>query len=232
MRKILLCLLLITQGFSVGFMDKIFMSDEEIAEAERIEAEQAKRTKHFFGIEGGVGYYDYVFTPFVAINPLILGVTNAPTLGYSVSILGGWQRYDSEKVGIRHTFGVKYDWGYDMGRFGGENKTEYKGNDFFVLGFVYYAFDGLFDFVKANDNRFGMNLGMSFDFNMNYSKNENEGNKTIGGGGIITRLRVGFYTQIENNVVDCNLSFPLVVSVGFGKLMMPSTLTLGYKRLF
>ena len=58
MRKILLCLLLITQGFSVGFMDRIFMSDTEIAEAERIEAEQAKRTKHFFGIEGGAGLID------------------------------------------------------------------------------------------------------------------------------------------------------------------------------
>ncbi|WP_300222774.1 hypothetical protein [uncultured Helicobacter sp.] len=231
MKKIILYILLITQGFAVGFADRLFMSDEEIARAERIEAEKAKRTKHFFGIEGGVGFYDYTFAPFVAFNPLVLGITKAPTLGYSVSILGGFQRYDSEKIGIRHTFGVKYDWGYDMGRFGGENKADYKGNDFYILGFFYYALDGLFDFVKTNDNRFGMNVGMSFDFNMNYSKNEKNGNKSIGGGGFVGRLRVGFYTQVENNVFDCNLSFPLA-GVGFGDLMMPSTLTLGYKYLF
>lgn len=104
-----MCVLLITQGFSVGFMDRLFMSDEEIAQAERIEAEKAKRTKHFFGIEGGAGFYDYTFAPFIAINPLVLGITRAPTLGYSVGILGGFQRYDYEKVGVRHTFGVKFD---------------------------------------------------------------------------------------------------------------------------
>lgn len=231
MKKLLLCILLVTQGFSVGFMDKLFMSDEEIAKAERIEAEKAKRTKHFFGIEGGVGYYDYVFSPFVAINPFILGITNAATLGYSIGVSGGFQRYDSEKIGVRHTFGVKYDWGYDMGRFGGGNKADYKGNDFYILGMFYYAIDSLLDFVKTNDNRFGMNIGLSFDLNLNLSKNEKEGNKTTNGGGVTTRLRVGLYTQIENNVFDCNLSLPLA-SMGFGKIIMPATLTLGYKHLF
>lgn len=67
---------------------------------------------------------------------------------------------------------MKFDWGYDMGRFGGGNKADYKGNDFYILGIFYHAIDGLFDFVKTNDNRFGMNIGMSFDLNMNYSKNK------------------------------------------------------------
>lgn len=231
MRKIVLCVLLITHGFGVGFVDKLFMSNEEIAMAEKIEAEKAKRTKHFFGIEGGVGYYDYVFSPLVAINPFILGITNAATLGYSIGILGGFQRYDSEKIGVRYTFGVKFDWGYDMGRFGGGNKADYKGNDFYILGIFYHAIDGLFDFVTTNDNRFGMNIGMSFDLNMNYSKNKKEGNKSIGGGGVIMRFRTGFYTQVEDNIFDCVFSLPLV-GVGFVDLMMPAAITLGYKRLF
>lgn len=100
MRKILLCVLLITQGFAVGFADRLFMSDEEIARVERIETEKVKHTKHFFGIGGGAGLIDlYLRYNFFTTNPLFIG-ENTPTLGYSVAINDGFQRYDYEKVGI------------------------------------------------------------------------------------------------------------------------------------
>lgn len=220
MKRIILSIFLL---FTLAYTDSLtptISSDSEVG-----------KWRSFFGVEGGVGYYDFAYALFATGNPLLAGKTLASTLGYSVGILGGWQRYDYEKVGIRHTFGVKYDWGYDMGKFGGNEQLDYRGNDFYIFGLLYYAIDGLFDLVKTSGNRFGINLGISFDFNMNYSKNEKEGNKLIGGGGIIGRLRLGVYTQVENNIFDCILSFP-TLGIGFGEMMMPSTLTLGYKYLF
>ena len=235
MRKILLCLLLITQGFSVGFMDRIFMSDTEIAEAERIEAEQAKRTKHFFGIEGGAGLIDlYARYNFLTTNPLFVG-GNAPTLGYSVAINGGFQRYDYEKVGIRHTFGVKFDWGNNLGKFGGKQKEDYQGGYVYHIIPFYYVVEGLFDFVKSGDNRFGMNLGLSLKTAISIAKNipyQPKRSKDLGGFGVFSELKAGFYTQFNNEIIDLNVYLPLL-GMSFGTSAIPSvTATLGYKHLF
>lgn len=232
MKKILLCVLLITQGFSVGFMDKLFMSDEEIAEAERIEAEQAKCTKHFFGIEGGAGWFD-LRANFIIVTSMqsIFEQPIAPTLGYSVGISGGWQRYDYEKVGIRHTFGTRLDWGYDLGRFGGDEKDKYKNADGYSWTIFYYALDGLFDFVKSDENhRFGMTLGFSLGLNLSIIELPTKGK---GGATLPFNGRLGFYTQFENNIIDLMASIPTFGCFGMGSGFADSiSVTLGYKRLF
>lgn len=233
MKRIVLSIMLIfSSSFAVGFIEKMFMTDEQIAEAERIEAEIAKRTKHFFGIEGGVGYYDFASAIVLTTNPLFGGRSEAPTLGYHLGVQGGWQRYDSERRGVRHTFGTKFEWGNHMGKFGGADKSNFSGNNFLVIGMLYYAFDGLFDLSKTDDtHRFGMSLGVEADLGMSLDTHHKEGNKEIFGVGINGRFRFGLYTQVDNNIFDCTLAFP-VIGLGFGEMMMPSDVTLSYKRLF
>lgn len=210
------------------------MSDAEIAEAERIEAEQAKRTKHFFGIEGGTGLLDLRVNGYlVTIMGSVFGSPIAPTLGYSVGVLGGWQRYDYERVGIRHTFGSKFEWGYDLGRFGGDEKEKYKNTNGYSWTIFYYALDGLFDFVKNDEtHRFGMTLGFSLGMNVS-AVDFPQDKERRGGVTFPLGARLGFYTQFDNNIVDLMANVPAFGFLGLGSRFVDSiSVTMGYKHLF
>ena len=177
----------------------------------------------FFGVEGGVGNID-IFTAFIlsanAFNDYgLLG------LSYGGGILGGWQKYTYEKIGMRNTLGLRV--------FGAKNlkaknaSYEKYEKDLFIDTTFYYAFDGLFDFVKNGNNRFGMSLGFSTDLlQLTESKN-------LSGFGFFFRFspRLGFYTQFDNHIVDFIASVP-IIGAGGGELAYNSTLTLSYKYLF
>lgn len=177
----------------------------------------------YFGVEGGVGMMN-VSTAFI-FSANAFNAHGLAGLSYGGGIFGGWQKYTYEKVGMRNTLGLRV--------FGAKNlkakQTEYEKyeKDLFVDTTFYYALDGLFDFVKNGENRFGMSLGFSIDlFQLTESKN-------FSGFGFFFRFspRLGFYTQFDNHIVDLVASVPLV-GIGGGELAYNSTLTLGYKYLF
>ena len=115
----------------------------------------------FFGVEGGMGLLDLKTNIYIATAMgNLAGSSIAPTLGYSFAISGGWQRYDYEKVGLHFTFGTRFDFGPDMGKFGGEEREKYKNANGYSWTLFYYAVEGLFDFVKTDEkHRFGMVWG-------------------------------------------------------------------------
>lgn len=202
----------------------------------------------FFGVEGGVGVFGMGKAFVGSYNPLFSIASYAFGLGYSVGILGGWQKYTSEKIGMRNTLGFKFSYVPNISsiqnnpykdfcflnckdvrtkRYDGRNAQNYD---------AFYMLDGLFDFVKNGNNRFGMSVGMDLTFSISdgergYYVDNLE--KTQGIFGIVARfgLRIGIYTQIDNSILDAVISLPLA---GFGGVnpIYGNTLTLGYKYLF
>lgn len=203
-RLLLLCLLLFSNLYSQS-------------------AEDSKQWKSYFGVEGGVGMMN-IFTAFI-FGANTFNTCGLVGLSYGGGILGGWQKYTSEKIGMRNTLGLRV--------FGAKNlkakQTEYEKyeKDFFADVTFYYALDGLFDFVKNGENRFGMSLGFSTDL-LQITESNN-----LFGLGLFFRFspRLGLYTQFGNHIVDLIASVPLV-GAGGGELAYNSTLTLGYKYLF
>lgn len=201
------------------FLIFILMISSVVAE----ETQDPKQWKSFFGVEVGVGMMN-ISTAFI-FGGNAFNACGLVGLSYGGGILGGWQKYTYEKVGMRNTLGLRV--------FGAKSfeakQTEYEKyeKDLFIDTTFYYALDGLFDFVKNGDNRFGMSLGFSIDlFQLTESKD-------LFGLGLFFRFspRLGFYTQFDNHVVDLVASVPLV-GAGGGELAYNSTLTLGYKYLF
>ena len=154
-------------------------------------------------------------------------------LSYGVGIFGGWQKYTSEKVGVRNTLGLRV-FGTKDTKAGSIKKALFSDVEFvnetksLIIDVVpYYALDGLFDFVRSGENRFGMSFGFSTDLLQ----------ITLGGGtgfGLLFKIspRLGFYTQFDNQIIDLMVSVPLVGFVDFIAVGYNSTLTLGYKYLF
>lgn len=196
--------------------------------------------KSFFGVEAGVGIFGvgagWIFTA----NSLFNTAHDTLGLGYSGGILGGWQKYTYEKVGIRNTLGFAFSYTPNISSIKKgqsyhefciifcKNTKEYIYNNRTAQHYdFYYALDGLFDFVKSGESRFGM----SFGFSLNLSFADSQGiNDYIGGATAFFGARTGLYTQFDNNVLEFILKIPIL---GFGKdSINVSALTLNYKHLF
>lgn len=63
----------------------------------------------FFGVEAGIGSLDVVPAYFATLNLRGLGTSNylnALGISANLGILGGWQKYTKEGIGMRNIFGV------------------------------------------------------------------------------------------------------------------------------
>lgn len=190
----------------------------------------------FLGAEAGAGLFASDSALFVGINPVALN--RFPMgVGYSVGVMGGLQKYTYEKVGIRHTFGYKFS--YIPNATSIRNKTVdevclFNCNDKQVSiansrgnhNTVYYALEGLFDFVKTDeDHRFGMTFGIGLDFV--YSRvGQNDG-----GAWALGTIRMGLYTQFDNSILDLTLKLP-AIGGGLGIVTYDTVATIGFKHLF
>ena len=102
---------------------------------------------------------------------------------------------------------------------------------------VAFAIDGLFDFVRQGDSRFGMVLGIAFeflDFKNVKTDSKNAWGVTVPLGG---KLRIGFKGQFDNSVLDLILGIPYAGGVSISRHIgahsfVNTTLTLGYKHFF
>lgn len=234
MKRIILSLLLI---FTISFETSLAQSSSVSAKTESKSKTKAKKWDKFFGVEGGVGMMDVVpFLPFLPLG-INLGLFKNDYglrgLSYGGGIFGGWQRYTHEKVGIRHTLGLRVFGALETktGNIEGSivsdtifaNETKNPVIDVTT----YYALDGFFDFVKSEEAHFGMSLGFSINFlQITEAKN-------LFGIGIFFQFapRLGLYVQFDDNVVELLASIPFGGIAG-GDFAFNSTLTLGYKYLF
>lgn len=203
----------------------------------------------FFGVEAGAGIYGMGKAFIGAYNPLFSFTTYSFGLGYSGGIVGGLQKYTSEKVGIRHNFGFSIAFIPSISSI--QNKTykdwcifkcknaksiDYQGRNAQNYN-ISYALDGLFDLAKSGNTRFGMNLGVSLTLTISdgesgyYVETPTEASKNIFGIVANLGMRLGFYTQFDNSILDANINLPLG---GFGGAnpIYGNTLTLSYKYLF
>ncbi|VEJ24740.1 Uncharacterised protein [Helicobacter cholecystus] len=223
MKKIILSIFLL---FTLAYTDSLtptISSDSEVG-----------KWRSFFGVEGGVGVFGVSPAFFVSANP-IFNVKDSPFgVGYSIGILGGWQKYTYEKVGVRNTLGFAFSYVPDLGAIKtGRNcsfctnkqPTNFKGISGESYSF-YYGFDGLFDFVKSDDNhRFGMNLGIGVRIT------GTSGEHGLYGFLASYAIRTGFYTKINNSIFDLTFSISLL-GAGIGDVIYDSPIMFGYKHLF
>lgn len=146
------------------------MSIVRILNAEEMALNSKDSTwRSFFGVEAGVGVYGVFPAILLSVNPSFSPEGSAFGLGYSFGISGGWQKYTYEKVGIRNTFGFLFSYIPDLGSIRkakpdacffchSKKPTDFKGVSGQGYNF-YYALDGVFDFLKNNEIRFGMIFG-------------------------------------------------------------------------
>ena len=194
------------------------------------------RWRGFFGVEGGVGMMDTIslfFIQFTSNTGLFKNDYGLRGLSYGAGIVGGWQKYTYEKVGMRNTLGLRIfgtkntKSGNIEDTFLGDVKFANETKSLIIDVVPYYALDGLFDFVKSGDNRFGMSLGFEIDvLHLSFLKN------LVGFAFVGLSSRLGFYTQFDRNMIELNATIPLA-SLNAGKAFAyNSTLTLSYKYLF
>lgn len=121
----------------------------------------------FFGVEAGAGVYGAYNAFILAPHPVFALKKNSFELGYSGGIVGGLQKYTSEKVGIRHNFGFSIAFIPSISSI--QNKTykdwcifkcknaksiDYQGRNAQNYN-ISYALDGLFELAKSGNTRFG-----------------------------------------------------------------------------
>lgn len=231
MKKILLVLILL---FSYGFCET--PSDES----------EVGKWKSYFGIEAGAGIYGISNAFIFSINPTFFPTDTYLGLGYSAGILGGWQKYTHEKIGMRNTLGFSFSYvpnvssiqkgdyeSFELCIFHCKNNkvdfTKAKGQNYDF----YYALDGLFDFVKQNRNHFGASLGFGLSLlGASGQSGINDPSSIITGFSFTLSIRLGLYMQLQDNVFELMLKSPLI-GVGAGNpIMMGDSLILGYKKLF
>ena len=202
--------------------------------------------KSYFGVEGGVGIYGIENAFIIAINPTFFPSNTYLGMGYSLGILGGWQKYTYEKVGMRNTLGFTFSFvpnissiqkgdyeKFELCIFRCKNQkvdfTEARGQNYDF----YYALDGLFDFVKQNKNHFGTSLGFGLSLlGASGQSGINDSDSLIDGFSATLSVRLGLYLQLQDDIFELMLKAPLI-GVGAGNpIMMGDTLTLGYKKIF
>lgn len=205
--------------------------------------EEAKDSewKHFFGFSAGAGVFGNNTSMIISYNPLFFFDDFPFGLGYSFGVLGGWHRYNSNQIGIRHTLGFTFsniphptsihnatykDWCFFCKKekivdLNGSNAQNY---------LFYYALDGLFDFVKKDENHFGMSVGFSLNAS-GTDGNARAGSSHLFGIDVYIALRTGFYVQFDQSILDLILTVP-IGGFGGGYPMYGNTLLLGYKHFF
>lgn len=192
----------------------------------------------FFGVEAGIGSLDVVPAYFATFNPRGLGTSNylnALGISANLGILGGWQKYTKEGIGMRNILGYrvsyvnKFHKGTDDTSFlwNGDYRNA-KGKKMMTYSF-YYALDGIFDFVTYGDKHFGATLGFSTSiFNLNTS-NEFLGMAFL----FFISVRTGLYYQSGSNIIDLGLSIPAIgYGAIFGDIAYNHTAMLSYRHLF
>lgn len=189
--------------------------------------------REFVGVSAGAGLYDVGLGYIFWFNSRLGGVNPTRAFGGNIAFAIGKQKYTSEKIGWRYLFGLRADY---------MDGWQYYDNENFHLKSGWginasFAIDGMFDFVKQNNSRFGMILGIGFElFDLKIIKTNSKNawgvNIPLGG-----NLRIGFKGQFQHNVVDLVFGIPyaggISISGGIGyRTLISTTLTLGYKYLF
>lgn len=177
----------------------------------------------YFGVEGGVGAMSFFPAFLASFNGSIIRFNHSTfDWAYGGSVLGGWQKYTSDKVGMRHTLGFRV---FVDPNTQALTKDKDKGKTTAEFS-LYYALDGMFDFVKTDeDHRFGMTFGIGLDFV--YSRvGQNDG-----GAWALGTIRMGLYTQFDNSILDLTLKLP-AIGGGLGIVTYDTVATIGFKHLF
>lgn len=192
--------------------------------AEALTKADDKQWQSYFGVEGGMGAMCFLSTFLVSFNGSIIKFNHSVfDWAYGGSILGGWQKYTSNKIGMRHTLGFRVFVDPNTQAF---TKDKNKGKTTAEIS-LYYAIDGMFDFVKNGNNHFGMILGVGTDvISANFGANT--------GVSWLLELtpRIGFYTLFGRHGIDIIASVPIFGLGVVGDVSLNSTVTLGYKYLF
>lgn len=199
--------------------------------------------RSFVGVEGGVGLYDLSLNAVITPNLRLYGLKPyAGQMNYLLNIIGGWQRYTYEKVGLRFSFGIR---AYYIERFGevsyDDPQKDKKNYHHLGDGGGFYGsinYDGLFDFVRNGDRHFGMILGIGFEQGFVLLNRPDKEKKSLGVVGNIP-IRLGLQAQFGRSIIDFVVGLPLggvsitgIIGEGFDVASYNSTLTLGYKHLF
>ena len=221
MKKIILSLFLFL-GFT--YAESPIKRDSEVGE-----------WRSFVGVEGGVGVFGVFPAIFLSLNPSFHPKGNPFGLGYSIGFSGGWQKYTFEKVGLRNTLGFLFSYVPDLAsiqRGSGDNcmfcksdkPTDFKGISGQGYNF-YYALDGLFDFVKNGETRFGMSLGFRIAVTGTSGQNGLYGFLATYG------ARTGLYAKFNDSLLDLTFSIS-ITGAGIGDIIYDAPFMLGYKHLF
>ena len=192
--------------------------------AEALTTTDDKQWQSYFGVEGGVGSISFFPAFLASFNGSIIKFNHSTfDWAYGGSVLGGWQKYTSNKVGMRHTLGFRV---FVDPNTQALTKDKDKGKTTAEFS-LYYALDGMFDFVKNGDNHFGMILGVGTDIiSANFGANT--------GASWLLELtpRIGFYTLFGRHGIDIVASVPIFGLGAMVDVSLNSTVTLGYKYLF
>ena len=192
--------------------------------AEALTKTDDKQWQSYFGVEGGVGAMSFFPAFLASFNGSIIKFNHSTfDWAYGGSVLGGWQKYTSDKVGMRHTLGFRV---FVDPNTQALTKDKDKGKTTAEFS-LYYALDGMFDFVKNGDNHFGMILGVGTDIiSANFGANT--------GASWLLELtpRIGFYTLFGRHGIDIVASVPIFGLGAMVDVSLNSTVTLGYKYLF
>ena len=207
---------------------------EEIESSSFSSSSEIGKWRTFIGIEGGVGLNNYYRNYFILAyaNPLF-SKPNGSAIGYHLALNLGWQKYLNEIVGTRLSLNLGGQYVPKIGIETDKTTQDFKNGYGWEFGFVN---DWIFNFTSQQKTKFGMLLGFGLDFydHIDFS-NPNYKSATI----FLLNARIGFSTQIKNNIIDLYFSIPAISLISVANkidskyyLHYTNALTLGYKYLF
>ena len=229
MKKLLHIITLSLAILSISYAEMncyVFTDKDERAECERMNIRESmslsqttkKKDKNWFlGIDGGIGLL--IPTKMIFLPKEELGITKG--ISYIAGANFGWQKYGKGRVGSRYTIGLQYAWGDYL-----ERDTQIKKSmESFIL---YFTMELMIDFIKRENKRFGMFLGVTEQAVGSILRDIDYRN---GGGGVFISLETGLYINLTRHILDVHIGFP-VFMLGFNRVTMPLFPILGYKYLF
>ena len=194
-----------------------------------------KKWNTFFGVEGGVGLTNYYRNYFTLVSAnQVFSESNGSAVGYHIALNLGWQKFLSENIGTRLSLNLGGEYIPQIKiKNNGINLSDFSEGYGWEFSFVN---DWIFNFISHSELKFGILLGFALDFYDHIDFREPSFSSMDV---FLLNARLGFSTQIENNVVDLYFSIPAISLIPIsnkldGKYYLHYTnaLTLGYKYLF
>ena len=218
-----------TQSHAIFWAFSAINEASKSEEEKRLEEEEEKKKKHFIGFSVGAGIMD-LGSPI--LNPRIWKVDQkyleGNSLNIALSLEGGWQKYTYEKVGYQVIFRGRINYATDFKSpiFNAPKTSIYK---IAFLATASAGIDGIFDFVKSNENSFGMILGINAGAGMIWADKDSDAGVSLG---LNTNLRTGFQVGLPTGFIDLTLELPLIPLFFPKEVPYNYTLSLGYKHFF